>query len=950
MAFFWFIIVVVLVIVLSRRKAPEGGEDRYAQGYWDGFRAAGERINDVLSRDDMDREALRAIVDEGNGGHAPALAAMEPSEAEIAPDAPVVMLEPIAAAPALTPAEQSLRNLNTVLYMASFLLVAAAAAFVATAMPADVRLVGLITVVVLFYGVGMVLHAHVARLRPAAAAFIGTGLAILPFVGVALHLLGGVPEAASWFAISLIGLIAYAVAAVVLQSQVVSYLTMAFVLSLVSSAVAAASLPIIWYFIALIIVSLLANVASFLWPRRIPYLFRLPVEQTGQLVTPLAVLASLFVVSRMTIQMYEVLFLVVSAHYMVVWLQQRLYWQVAVVRGMLHLAFLVFAWDWTRGTPEAFLWWWLVGVSFQAAVSVIAARRVDAIVRQREHRWMLAAAGLMVVGGLWWLSAAHAALGVTMSLGALALVALAALWRFRVIDWAYVGLMVSAVLLFVVSRWLASPAWSWHVVVGCFTLLAGASLAAYAGATTRNCSLRQIQFWALATVTYAVLIALSGLLAQDSMTLGWALALAAAVLIGVSYAAQEYMVEVVAVILAVIAIFIWTSRLPVASVWQLTVSVSLSVAALAAGTAAHHLRRETSRRTALLTLGMVTLTFLIGNLAQPERVVPIVSLIILLGAGFASLVLRGLAHRAPLVVRTLFTGGYALYLILAWMISMALPIEWQVLVYAAAFVALWAGSYLERLPLLTIGGNLMLVVLLAHLWVWLHLDMSWTVFGVAWLAAGLLYGMYWLMVERADVWRQWVCLGSVWGILGVASLMNFAAYPVLQEVAAAGSIVVIGATMAVQGYLIRNRDLIEGAIYVATVGLQRVVGIAIPEADVVFYAHWWALVIVLTGWWRGLGQRSLHAIAAMAILSAGVGSQALVSGSYQLLFLGEHLALLVAGVVYQRQWAIWWGLVASVLAVLYFLRDYTFLWLGFLGLVLIGIVVWRLGRTGRQAQ
>lgn len=36
----------------------------------------------------------------------------------------------------------------------------------------------------LFYGVGLGLHAVVERLRPAAVTFVGTGLALLPFVGL----------------------------------------------------------------------------------------------------------------------------------------------------------------------------------------------------------------------------------------------------------------------------------------------------------------------------------------------------------------------------------------------------------------------------------------------------------------------------------------------------------------------------------------------------------------------------------------------------------------------------------------------------------------------------------------------------------------------------------------------------------------------------------------------
>lgn len=73
-------------------------------------------------------------------------------------------------------------------------------------------------------------------------------------------------------------------------------------------------------------------------------------------------------------------------------------------------------------------------------------------------------------------------------------------------------------------------------------------------------------------------------------------------------------------------------------------------------------------------------------------------------------------------------------------------------------------------------------------------------------------------------------------------------------------------------------------------------------------------------------------------------------GWYQLLFLIEHLALLVAGALLSVRWILWWGLTGASLAVIYFLKDYTYLRLGFLGLLLIGIVIWRLAKGANSVQ
>lgn len=220
MSFFWFVLALVFFVLWLTKKSSGGLGDSYRQGYWDGYRALGSSVRNEIDRATVDHEKIRRLVAIGEGDQ-PAVQPQQKSAIE-----PVVAAETTAStgsyvqeqrpflAPYNTPSAQpappvqekwqpdptavaaekeraSLKNLNTVLYMASFLLVAAAAAFVATSMPAEVRLASLIIVTIMFYGVGLVLHGKVERLRPAAVAFVGTGLAILPFVGVALTTLGG---------------------------------------------------------------------------------------------------------------------------------------------------------------------------------------------------------------------------------------------------------------------------------------------------------------------------------------------------------------------------------------------------------------------------------------------------------------------------------------------------------------------------------------------------------------------------------------------------------------------------------------------------------------------------------------------------------------------------------------------------------------------------------------
>lgn len=968
MAWFWFLLCIVLIIILATRKGS-GSNDEYGRGYWDGYRALGDQVQGQLDKDHVDRQAIQAAVDRGYGapqapvaqprsdevstedesafGDGPALAGYSDTQPASIYASDASIQEAVAAEVRnIDSGSKSLQNLNTILYMASFLLVAAASAFIATAMPSGVRLIGLIIIVILFYGVGWVLYKTVARLRPAATAFIGTGLAILPFIGVALHLLGGVPEAAAWFAVSAIGLIAYVAAAILLQSQVVSYLTMAFVLSLVSSTVASASLPIMWYFIALIGVSLIANSINILKPALLPEVFRRPIESTGQLVTPLALVASLLV-GRLSLYEYEIIFGIATAHYLVVWLQQKTMLYESVARGLASITLLIVAWDVSAGNILHFGVWWLVIMTLHAVYSLVRVRPDDASSRVIESGWLISAITLILVGMVYWIASEHAALWTTISFVVVGVISAASLLRLRDTTWGYVGLAVSAILPFVIGRWLIEPALPWSVLVGCFVVLSAAALMLYRYVAGVR-SMAVATLFMTATLTYIGLTVLSGIFSGDAITAGWALALASLTLIGLSYSGRYIWAEIIAAVLSVGAVALWIGESSIERQWLLTAIIAVSAGLLTAGSFAHHLRGEPDRRNYLMIIAMTVVAGLVFNFQSMGGVVAQTSLILLIAAAFLSYALRMATRQKSDMLQTMFTFGYLGYGLLAWIVSLSLSSGWQVLVYGVAALLLWLASYAEKMPPLVLPGNVALVIATIVGWRWLEFDDEWATFGVAWLTAALFYGAYWLMVERRDVWRQWACLGSFWAVLGVAVLMQFFSFDDVQRIAAAATLVAGAATLGIHGYLFERRGLIEASVYVATFGFQRLVGLAIPEVDMVFYAHWWALTLGLVAWWLGVGHRVVRLTIAMSLITASTGLLALAGdGMYQLLFLAEHLALLVVGAFLQKRWAVWWGIIAAVLAILYFLREYTFLWLGFLGLFLIGIVVWRLMRLGR---
>ncbi|ALO66004.1 hypothetical protein AS189_05220 [Arthrobacter alpinus] len=187
------------------------------------------------------------------------------------------------------------QNINITLYVASLLMVAAAALFVGSSQPVPVRLVGVWLATVLFYAAGLMLHSKVARLKPAAVAFTGTALAIIPFAGLAMYNLGFPDAPAVWLVTSLIGTVAYVVAAVRLQSRLVVYLSLAFLLSTAWSSVAVLGAALAWYFAALVVFSALLSLAGHLLDNGEgeASLYAKPLSDLGPWFAPVGIAGSL---------------------------------------------------------------------------------------------------------------------------------------------------------------------------------------------------------------------------------------------------------------------------------------------------------------------------------------------------------------------------------------------------------------------------------------------------------------------------------------------------------------------------------------------------------------------------------------------------------------------------------------------------------------------------------
>jgi hypothetical protein len=1113
------------------------------EGYAAGYEAMRGHLKDEMEAGTLNNKRLKELLhvevefkieDEANTDttsqrpdtarfNSTSIAEAEGSELETAVKAPALAASAVTPFIAQTPvftaedkAKAVLRNLNIILYVASFLLVAAAAACMGTAdSPDSVKLVGLIVVTIAMYIGGIALYKNVPKLKPAAMAFTGTSLGIVPFIGVAMVTLAGISGQVAWLVTSVFGLSAYILAAVVLKSQTVAWLVMAFVLSLSCSACATASLPVVWYFVSLIAVSLVATLLNTLKPKLLPTYFKQPIEVTGQIVTPIALVASLLVYGRASSFMYEIVFGAATLQYLVVWLQQHGYKYELATRLLAHITLLILGCDVFELKTLATVSVWSIAVALLHAVfSLVRVKPKNVENRQAESVWLGCLLGLIGISTLATIGAEHAAAYVTYGLSALLALGAVTAFRYNTTVWAYTSLGVSYLLPFVIGRWLVEPSLPWWVVLSLPLIVSGCALAVLW--SKKDVAL----FLQITTISHIVLAVLASPLSNSVDTISYILFFASALLVAFSYATKHIPYEVAGFIGAIMATVLLLGKLDVGD-WIINISVFASVGVAAAGVIVHSLTHESKRRNALIALSLVAGFGLLYNLtvlnSRPDIDATVVTGFVLFsgvslwldqslknvsasmknflmgaclchiacniiigviaknvliggyaftasaaillivsyllkqalveGAGFvcmavaAALLLTkanlgdwyvtvtmlvvagvalvgvlihhflneplrrnvllalgmiafgGLAINAaqsvfclsaachPEVARvsfwsltgaavasflgrtiardktlqSIFTVGYPIYLLLGWLLSLAIG-DWTLSVafYAIAAVAFLAASYIESQPPLTIVGNLATFMFMNQL-IPNVFDGSfhWSVYLVCVVSGIIFYSLYVFALKFKDDWRKWSYLVSTWIVLGAAVWSGLGQSTAMQCLAAATLIFGAG-TVALQGYLVKSRAALEGSAYIATAGCHWLILAVLPELNLVFYAHLWAVVVagmamVLYKTSEDSGQRVNRLVLAAALVSGSVGIVALsLGGWYQLLFLVEHLTLLVAGALTRKQWATWWGAIGAVLAVFYFIKDFVFLWLALLGIGLIVLVIWRLFKLGKS--
>lgn len=317
---FWFIVVVLLVALSffigyrAGAKKQSAGAQAKQQAWQEGYDAA----TSYAARE----AAKQAAASKASPTAQPQPAWTRNEQVHSSPPAvdtrptlkPVAPVAPARPVKVLTARERELRNINVTLYVAALLIVAAAALFLSFALPPLPKLIALFVLAAAFYSVGLYVHAAKENLKPAASAFAGTGLALLPLSAIATYETLSLSVPVVWLIFSVIGTLAVGFATIQLRSRVLAWIAVFVLVSTTMACAATVQRGILFYLLFLLVLSVILLVLAVRSEKVRSSLFYSAVFATGQLLPLLVLGLALIMYSSLTPRDLLWVFFLVTAH------------------------------------------------------------------------------------------------------------------------------------------------------------------------------------------------------------------------------------------------------------------------------------------------------------------------------------------------------------------------------------------------------------------------------------------------------------------------------------------------------------------------------------------------------------------------------------------------------------------------------------------------------------
>ena len=297
-------LIVLLIIILKNHRAKRRGEYGGNDDETDQMSATVKKLNDEilaeLEKADPDYEKLKTLRAEIDNAK---------KKEELARSQRAV------AAKSKKSVDTSINGLTAALYAGSLLILAGVGGLVLSGAK-ETGLILLVLMTIVFYGGGILIRNN-NTLKMASYVFTGTGMLMLPFLGLLIQDITKFDPSMLWLIMSVIGVPMYMYAAYIMQNKLFSYFALAGFVSLSCSLASVMGLALVWYFVFVMIIGILLNLVTILGYDKQLGVMQESVQLAGEWL-PLATLIASFLAAPSLKELDYVIILGVALLHLIV--------------------------------------------------------------------------------------------------------------------------------------------------------------------------------------------------------------------------------------------------------------------------------------------------------------------------------------------------------------------------------------------------------------------------------------------------------------------------------------------------------------------------------------------------------------------------------------------------------------------------------------------------------
>ncbi len=187
--------------------------------------------------------------------------------------------------------DSNLNGLSVALLVGSLFILAGVAGITVSGIT-ELGLMLLILMAIIFYCGGIILKRN-QTLKIVSYVFVGTGMMILPFIGILVHEVTNLDPSITWLIFSLISVPMYLFATYTMKSKVFSYFAILAFVSFCSSLSSVMGLAMMWYFVFVMILGIIMDFIIMFGPSKKLGVMEEPVRQAGEWLPLAAFIASI---------------------------------------------------------------------------------------------------------------------------------------------------------------------------------------------------------------------------------------------------------------------------------------------------------------------------------------------------------------------------------------------------------------------------------------------------------------------------------------------------------------------------------------------------------------------------------------------------------------------------------------------------------------------------------